>query len=113
MRNRPSLNKTAEQKFIENAQGGLSEAKIVKEDLHKYVKKAKWPLEEYSPSPSLAEGSNLKKPLLLYLNEQEWNSIDRHVKIIGTSKQEWFKYAFHKLLEEEQHYFFKNSVAQS
>jgi hypothetical protein len=102
MRNRPTTSKTPEQEFIENAQADRLEANITKEDLHLYVRKVSWPLGEHSPTPSFAEGSSLKKPVLVYLNEKEWNSIDRHTKTIGVSKQEWLKHAIYKLLEEEQ-----------
>lgn len=102
MRNRPKIEKTVIQKFLE-----IPEQNINKEDLHRYVKKSDWPIINPSPSPCFADGSTLKKPLLIYLNEIEWNSIDRHTKTLGISKQEWIKHAIYYLLEEEQNYFLR------
>lgn len=111
MRNRPTSSldhKNAEAKFIEAASEHSHEAATVKEDFHHYVSKAHWPLDNTYPDPSLATGGTLKKPLLLYITEQEWNSIERHIKAIGISKQRWLKHAFYKLLNEEQMHFFKS-----
>lgn len=113
MRSRPNIPpKTAEQKFIENAQADKLESHEIKEDLHKHVKRASWPLDNSMPTPSLADGSALKKPILVYLNEREWNSIDRHTKAIGVSKQEWLKHAIYKLLEDEQLEFLKKKHSE-
>jgi hypothetical protein len=116
MRNRPNPNEPfgeKEKKFIEQAQADRLDSQDRKEDLHSYVNPASWPLDQYHPSPSLAAGSHLKKPIVLYLTEQEWKSIDRHTKVLGVSKQEWIKYAIRKLLEEEQLFFLKNSSKSS
>jgi hypothetical protein len=67
----------------------------------------KWPLDERSAAPSLAEGSHLKKPMLVNFSEKEWESITRHAQSLGVSKMEWIKHAIYKLMEEEQLYFFK------
>ena len=79
----------------------------VEKDLHTYIKHAKWPLSDSKAAPSLATGSNLRKPLLLPLKEYEWNSIDRHTKALGIQKSEWIRYAIFKLMYEEQEYFAK------
>lgn len=101
MRHRPRHQK----EFLEKAP--QDEKETFKEDLHHYVKLTEWPLNDSNPLPSLAEGSAFKKPFVLYLNEKEFNSLDRHIKKLKVSRQEWIKYAIYKLLEEEQNYFFK------
>ena len=79
------------------------------EDLHKYVRPIDWPLDKEPLSPSLAEGSTtLNKNMTLALKENEWNSIDRHVKALNRNKSEWIRYALFRLMQEEQIYCFKN-----
>lgn len=105
MRNRPGLEKQ-EEDFIQGASATRLELSTQnEEDLHVHVQPHSWPLDGNRPSPSLATGSTLKKPIHLYLNEQEWRTIDRHTKVLGLSKQEWIKHAILKLLEEEQMFF--------
>jgi len=116
MRNRPNQKESLgekEKEFIKKAQADRQDFLGKKEDLHTYVQPSSWPLDQYYPTPSLADGSHLKKPIVLYLTEQEWNSVDRHTKILGVSKQEWIKYAIRKLLEDEQMFFLKNNSASS
>lgn len=107
MRNRPVSSKTPEQKFIEGASTDASEMELIKEDLHQHVGRSSWPLDESQPAPSMARGSDLKKPMLINLSEKEWNSVDRHTKSLGVSKQGWLKHAIYKLLESEQLHFLK------
>lgn len=106
MRNRPTQ---AEQKFIEGATAKDSLTVQKKsEDLHKYVKRIIWPIDDRLINPSLGEGSNLRKNLTVSLTEQEWNSIDRHTKALRINKTEWVRYALFKLMQEEQLYCFQN-----
>lgn len=107
MRKRPER-EIEEKRFIEGAEASISDQKTVKEDLHKYVRKMNWPIDDADISPSLAKGSNLRKHLTLSLTEVEWNSIDRHTKSIGTNKTAWIRYAVFRLMQEEQIYYFKN-----
>ena len=95
------------QNFIDNASGDIAQTSILKDDLHQYVKNTNWPLEKESLQPSLAEGSNLKKPMILPIKEFEWNSIERHTKALGVPKSEWIRYAIYKLMQEEQLFCFK------
>jgi hypothetical protein len=106
MRRRP--NKDEEQKFINQAKADFSETQTIKEDLHKYVRKSKWPISNEDISPSFAEGSSLRKPWTIPLKEYEWNSIDRHTKAIGVQKSEWIRHAMFRLMQEEQIFFLKH-----
>ena len=99
--------KELDERFIDNAISEKADTEIIKEDLHKYVKLSKWPILEEA-SPSYAKGSHLNKNINLPLKEYEWNSIDRHTKMLGIAKTEWIRYAIAKLLQEEQIYFLKN-----
>jgi hypothetical protein len=75
-------------------------------DLHRYVRPHAWPLSRPNPNPSLAKGrEDLKKPYLIHLTEQQWNSLERHAKVLGISKAEWVRHAILRLLEEEQQMF--------
>lgn len=76
-------------------------------DLHRYVVRPRvWPLTNPDPNPSLAKGrEDLKKPYLIHLTEQQWNSLERHTRVLGVSKAEWMRYAMLRLLEEEQEAF--------
>jgi hypothetical protein len=76
-------------------------------DLHRYVVRPRtWPLSHSNPTPSLAKGrEDLKKPFLIHLTEQQWNSLERHCKELGVSKAEWLRHAMFRLLEEEQQAF--------
>lgn len=104
MKNRP----TKEKVFIDNAVAEKADITNQKEDLHQYVKKrTKWPLDDTPISPSMAEGSHLRKNINLTFKEFEWNSIDRHTKAIGISKTDWIRYAVFKQLQEEQIMFLK------
>jgi len=107
MRKRPER-EMEEKKFIDNAQASMADQKTIKEDFHKYVRRMNWPIDNTDISPSLAEGSNLRRHLTLSLTEKEWNSIDRHTKALGTNKTAWIRYAIFRLMQEEQIYYFKN-----
>jgi hypothetical protein len=107
MRKRPDR-EIEEKKFVENAEASIADQRTIKEDLHKYVKRIDWPIVEGDITPSLAEGSNLRKHLTLSLTEKEWNSIDRHTKALGINKTAWVRYAIFKSMQEEQIYCFKN-----
>ena len=77
-------------------------------DLHRYVRSRPWPLSHPDPTPSLAKGrEDLKKPLLIHLTEQQWNSIERHTDVLGVSKASWVRHAMMRLLEEEQQAFLR------
>lgn len=113
MRRRPEKDKLIEN-FIKNAPGNVdaiqsTEAKTDIKDFHVYIQHAKWPLHNQKIEPSLAEGSSLRKPILVPLKEYEWNSIDRHTKALGIQKSEWIRYAIFKLMHEEQAYFAKQT----
>ena len=97
-----------EETFIEGAATEIEETQPKTVDLHRYVKRHDWPLDQKEPNPSLsAKGrKDLKKPLLIHLSEQLWNSIDRHTRVLGVSKGEWVRHAMLRLLEEEQNSFF-------
>lgn len=103
MRRKPI--KSKEDLFIENAQAHDIISQTSTEDIHQYVIREKWPISEEILTPSLSEGSNLRKPITLPLKEYEWNSIDRHTKTLGIQKSEWIRYAIFKLMQEEQAYF--------
>jgi hypothetical protein len=82
-------------------------------DLHRYVRYHPWPLSRPQPNPSLAKGrSDLKKPLLIHLTEQQWNSLERHTTVLGVSKAEWLRHAMLRLLEEEQQAFLQMKEAK-
>jgi hypothetical protein len=102
------MRKRPEEKFINEAVADAVDNQTIKEDLHKYVKKTRWPINPEEISPSLASGSNLRRPINLPLKENEWNSIERHVKALGIGKTEWIRHAIFKLMQEEQIYFLKN-----
>ena len=79
------------------------------DDLHQYVRPISWPIYEETISPSLADGSTtLNKNMTIAIKENEWNSIDRHVKALKLNKSEWIRYALFKLMQEEQIHCFKN-----
>jgi hypothetical protein len=87
--------------------GAATEQEVVQPkttDLHRYVVRPRtWPLSHLNPTPSLAKGrEDLKKPFLIHLTEQQWNSLERHTKALGVSKAEWLRHAMLRLLEEEQ-----------
>ena len=105
MRKRPDKEQLIEN-FIKKAPQDANIQQDIK-DLHTYIQHAKWPLCNNKITPSLAKGSNLRKPLLLPLKEYEWNSINRHVKALGVQKSEWIRYAIFKLMSEEQAHFVK------
>lgn len=104
MRNRP----TREQEFINNAIAETIDTDTIAEDLHKHVRKYRWPLDDSPVNPSIAPGSHLRKSMSLPLKEYEWNSIDRHAKVLGVGKSDWIRYAIFKQLQEEQIFFLKN-----
>lgn len=118
MRKKPKLS-LDEKNFIENANSNdsssveNSNAVLVdndtSDDLHKYVTNSQWPVDNYTPNPSLDEGSNLKRTITLNTSEKEWNSIERHVKAIDVPKAKWIRYAIMKLMEEEQLHYLKQS----
>ncbi len=92
-----------EDEFIDAAstEQEISAPKTV--DLHRYVRTRPWPLTQSHPEPSLAKGrEDLKKPLLIHLTEQQWNSLERHTTVLGVSKASWVRHAILRLLEEEQ-----------
>ena len=102
-----SMPVTSEEAFITRAatEQEVTTPKTV--DLHRYVVRPRtWPLSHPNPTPSLAKGRmDLKKPFLIHLTEQQWNSLERHCKELGVSKAEWFRHAMFRLLEEEQQAF--------
>jgi len=103
MRNRPTQKEALE--FVEKAH--KDEKMNTKVDFHKYVRKSKWPIFDDVISPSMADGSHLRKPMSLPIKEFEWNSIDRHTKTIGVNKSEWLRYAILRLMQDEQLSFMK------
>lgn len=103
MRNRP----TKTESFIESAIAEKADIETLREDLHKHVKRSRWPLDDTPITPSMAEGSHLRKGVNLPLKEYEWNSIDRHTKAIGIAKTDWIRYAIFKQLQDEQIMFLK------
>lgn len=105
MRDRPT---TKKEDFINNAIAERVDNETVSDDLHRYVRKYRWPLDDTPVSPSLADGSHLRKHFNLPLKEYEWNSIDRHTKVLGVSKADWVRHAIFKQLQEEQIFFLKN-----
>ncbi len=107
MRKRP-VDQKKEQDFVERVITHKDEEINTKEDFHKYVRKSKWPVFDDIISPSMADGSNLRKPMSLPIKEFEWNSIDRHTKTIGVNKSEWLRYAILRLIQDEQLFFMKN-----
>lgn len=104
MRKRPT-NSKIEENFINRATANiemLSEEDTDILDIHKYVSDIKWPLENDDVNPSYDEGSLLKKPISININEKEWNTIDRHVKALGVPKDKWAKRAIFKQIYIEQ-----------
>lgn len=79
-------------------------------NVHKHLMYTTWPLWNEQINPSLAAGSNLTKPLNLALKEYEWNSIERHTKILGVRKIEWVRYAIFSLMQKEQLHFRANHL---
>ena len=111
MRKRPQPLSPKAEEFINRASANLGDSGNTTEDLHKYVRRPqKWPLDERVPSPSLDEGSNLKRPMLINFSEKEWNSVTRHTNALGVPKTEWIKHAVYKLMEEEQIQFFNRQL---
>lgn len=119
MRKKPKLSHS-EQKFIDNAisnddsSGDIKSKHVLvdrdtSDDLHRYVTNSQWPIDNYSPNPSLDEGSNLKRSITLNTSEKEWNSIERHVKALDVPKAKWIRYAIMKLMEEEQLHYLKQN----
>jgi hypothetical protein len=104
---RRSMPVTSEEAFITGAatEQEVTSPKTI--DLHRYVVRPRnWPLAHPNPNPSLAKGrEDLKKPFLIHLTEQQWNSLERHCKVLGVSKAEWLRHAMFRLLEEEQQTF--------
>lgn len=78
------------------------EKSSLKIDYNNYVSNITWPLDKDEILPSYADGCLLKKPLSINLNEKEWNTIDRHVKTLGVTKDKWVKRAILKQLYIEQ-----------
>ncbi|MDR0697400.1 MAG: ribbon-helix-helix domain-containing protein [Christensenellaceae bacterium] len=108
MLKRKDLNQAVD-KFVKDSASEVLDEKGSVEDLHKYVRSIEWPISKDLIYPSLAEGSvTLSKNMTIYLKENEWNSIDRHVKALGRNKSEWVRYALLRLIQEEQIYCFKN-----
>lgn len=104
MRKRKEL---LEEQFINSSSAEKFE-KSVSHPLSKSVSLKKWPFDNEEPSPSLGEGSNLKKPISVYTSEREHNTINSHVELLGVSKNKWIMRAIFKALAEEQRYL--NSV---
>jgi hypothetical protein len=103
---RRSISLSREESFITGAATEQEVTTPQTVDLHRYVRPHTWPLSHPHPSPSLAKGrEDLKKPYLIHLTEQQWNSIERHTKVLGVSKAEWIRHAILRLLEEEQQMF--------
>ena len=95
-----------EEAFIDAASTEQEVAAPKTIDLHRYVRPRPWPIIQSNPTPSLAKGrEDLKKPLLIHLTEQQWNSIERHTTVLGVSKASWVRHAIMRLLEEEQQAF--------
>lgn len=106
MRKRPNKIEV-ERNFIEKSIADKAEKETIKEDMHMHVVRTGWPIFEEELSPSMAEGSNLRKTMTITFKEFEWNSVDRHTSKIGVEKAEWVRYAIFKLMQEEQLYFLK------
>ena len=100
MRKRPNKEEKAMEEFINSSADKYTESSH--DDLHKYVQGNKWPLYSESSLCSIAEGSNLKKPLLVNMKECEWNTIERHVTDLNIAKSEWIRHALFKAIKEEQ-----------
>jgi hypothetical protein len=102
-----SLALSREEAFITGAVAEQETTTPKTVDLHRYVVRPRtWPLSNPNPNPSLAKGrEDLKKPYLIHLTEQQWNSLERHTKVLGVSKAEWLRHAMLRLLEEEQQAF--------
>jgi len=102
-----SMPVTNEEAFIVGAATEQEAVQPKTIDLHRYVVRPRtWPLSHVNPTPSLAKGrEDLKKPFLIHLTEQQWNSLERHCKELGVSKAEWLRHAMYRLLEEEQQTF--------
>jgi hypothetical protein len=98
MRKRP-LDNQAIEKFINSSSDSFSKGK---EDSSKYVKGNRWPLIEDIKLCTMANGSDLRKPLLINMKENEWETIERHVKDLNVAKSEWIRAAIFKTIKEEQ-----------
>lgn len=94
--------------FLDGSASLKADEGVLKEDYHRYVRRASWPLDDASPTPSMANGTNLRKPITLPLKEYEWNSLERHTKALGVQKSEWIRHAMFDLMQKEQLHFFKN-----
>ena len=114
MRKRPKL-ELLQNKFIDAASTNVEETSThitslkagIEVDYNDYVSKLIWPLDKEDILPSYADGCLLKKPLSININEKEWNTIDRHVKTLGVTKDKWVKRAIFKQLYLEQMTAFK------
>lgn len=98
MRKRPS-DEQAIAKFIDSSSDSLFKGK---EDGSKYVKGNRWPLIEDITLCTMADGSDLRKPLLINMKENEWKTIERHIKDLNVAKSEWIRAAIFKTIKEEQ-----------
>ncbi|AIL66134.1 hypothetical protein NOVO_09100 (plasmid) [Rickettsiales bacterium Ac37b] len=100
MRKRP-IDVSKAEKFINDS--SAEQTKEGLDELYKCVKGNVWPLQDTTDICTLAEGSNLKKPILINTNEKEWLTIERHLKDLNVSvKTEWYKNAIFKTIKEEQ-----------
>lgn len=115
MRKRPNI-ELLKDEFINaattNVEENIKTHTIIEEteeiDYNKYVSNLSWPIDKEIIAPSYAEGCSLKKPLTVNLNEKEWNTVDRHVKTLGVTKDKWVKRAIFKELFNDQLTAFKN-----
>lgn len=112
MRKRPQ-NQELVNKFIDGASTNIEEQVNILESTQKTsqeidlnyappVENLTWPIDKEDIKPFYSEGCLLKKPLSINLNEKEWNTVDRHVKALGVSKDKWVKRAIFKQLYTEQ-----------
>lgn len=99
-----SASTNVEETSVKHVVGSIPDVgeQSLKIDYNNYVSNITWPLDKDDILPSYAEGCLLKKPLSINLNEKEWNTIDRHVKTLGVTKDKWAKRALLKQLYIEQ-----------
>lgn len=107
MRKRPDQ-KTLEENFINNAQAYKDDSATNEKpkptkttDKDTALKQMDWPLLG-EVNISYEEGSSLRKPISLPLKEFEWNTLEKHTKLLGVNKSEWIRHAIFSLMEKEK-----------
>jgi hypothetical protein len=105
MRKSPSKQVKTADEFIEDNSDKFNESGY--SELFKLVEKSEWPVLN-NEICSFADGSNLKRPAIISLNEKEWNTIETHTSSLGIPKNKIMKSAIFKTILEEQLYFLKN-----